>query len=245
MDNINYRLSAKEWALCLFGYMGIISILSFLFYDSVWGFISLLPFLFFYIGHTKKASVSKHQEQLNREFLKALQSLSSSLAAGFSPENALFETAIDMEKLYGRKSVIYRELTQINNQIANGTRCEDALISFARRTGNEAIRDFAMIFSIANISGEDFVKVITSCTEIIQSSNAIKEEAKVLIRGKQYEQKIMNVIPLGIIAYLRISSGSFINVLYHNVLGVLVMSLCLALYVLSIYIAERISKIEV
>lgn len=245
MDNINYRLTAKDWGICLIEYVGIISCLSYLFYDSAWSCVIFFPFIIWFVKYIKMKKATKNNEILSRQFLKALQCMTTSLAAGFSPENSFVEAANDMEKMFGRKSIIVRELKYINNQVSLGKRLEDSIYEVAQRTGNNSIKDFATVFEIACINGENFVKVISSCVSIMQMANDTAQEARVLIRGKQYEQRIMSIIPLGIILYLRFSSGSFIAVLYHNVPGVIVMTACLIFYIASLYIAEYICHIEV
>jgi tight adherence protein B len=59
------------------------------------------------------------------------------------------------------------------------------------------------------------------------------------------EQKVMNVIPLFILAYLRISSGDYLDVLYGNLFGVSVMSGCLLVYAAAIVVSERLLAIHV
>ena len=40
-----------------------------------------------------------------------------------------------------------------------------------------------------------------------------------MIAQKKLEQKVMNVMPLFLLFYLDITSPGYLNVLYHNVLG--------------------------
>lgn len=240
-----YRLSLKEVVICLAIYVGIITCLSYLFYDSVLGFAVMLPFFFLYLKYKKESYYRNYKEELDREFLKSLQSMTASLAAGFSPENAFVKTQKDMSKMFGNKSVIYKELAILNRQVSCGISIEEALNELAKRTDSKRIKEFALIFSVSNISGGDFTKVISSCVDIMNLANEVREEARVLIRGKQYEQRIMSVIPIGILLYLRMSSGSFISILYHNAVGIIVMTICLLVYIASIFISETIIRIEV
>ena len=55
----------------------------------------------------------------------------------------------------------------------------------------------------------------------------------------------MVCIPLGILMYLRITSGSFIEVLYGNALGIAVMTVCLIVYVMAVFISVKIVDIKV
>lgn len=244
MNYDTYHLSAREWLIICGEYTLIILLISYLFYDSYFSLFVLMPFIILFINWEKNKKCRKRRDELEKEFLKSLQSIATSLAAGYSPENAIKESYSDMEKMFGKKAIIVKELELINGRIASGDRLEDALYDFAKRSQSAPIEDFAIIFSIGKKSGGRFSKIISSCVEIMQQTKETEEEIKVLIRGKQYEQRIMSIIPLGIILYLRISSGSFMEVLYHNILGIIIMTICLILYVLSIIISEKICQIE-
>ena len=244
MNYDSYSLTAREW-LCIFGeYIIIILLISYLFYDSYFSLIFLSPLFIVFVKWKKGRKCKEGKDELEKEFLKSLQSVTTSLAAGYSPENAFIEARRDMEKLYGNRSAIVRELDLINGRIMAGDRIEDALFSFAQRVDSDFIDDFALIFSVAKTTGGEFVKIISSCILIMQQAHNTEEEMKVLIRGKQYEQRIMSIVPFGIIFYLRISSGSFISVLYHNYFGIIVMSICLIIYVVAIFISEKICEID-
>lgn len=65
------------------------------------------------------------------------------------------------------------------------------------------------------------------------------------IASRKYEQTIMNVIPLGIILYIQVSFPDFMEVLYGNLLGVIVMTACLGIYLVSLGIGQKIMRIEV
>ena len=64
-------------------------------------------------------------------------------------------------------------------------------------------------------------------------------------RQKKLEQKVMNVMPLFLLFYLDITSPGYLNVLYHNVLGVIFMTICLLGYIASVLLSERMGRIEV
>lgn len=245
MDYKEYKLSTKDWIIITLEFCAIVVVLGYVFYDSITAVILMIPLYFLFVKYEKEKRCIKLREELDGQFIKFLGAVAMALAAGLSVENAFRETVPDMERLYGEKSIIVRELKYINSQIAYGKRIDVALGDFASRTGSEQIADFALVFTVAMQSGTGFVKIIASCIKLMQTNMETREEILVLIRGKQYEQKIMSIIPLGIVLYLRLSSGSFIHVLYHNITGVVVMSMCLAAYIFSIIISERLCTIEV
>lgn len=244
MEYKKFHLTVRDWIVCCGEYIIIISMISYLFFDSFLSLILLLPFFIIFEKRYKSKAYERRKEELKKGFLNSLQSISTSLTAGLSPENALVEAVWDMNKMYGDKSIIVVELQNMNRVIASGIRMEDAFFDFAKRSDIEAIYDFAIVFAVAKKSGGSLSETISRCIEVINMANETAEEMKILIRSKQYEQRIMSVVPLGMIIYLRFSSGSFLDVLYHNILGIGIMSICLVMYTLSIYLGERICKVE-
>ena len=218
---------------------------SMLFYDSLMASLVFIPLYFPFEKYVRKVKRQRYEEDLADQFIKALVSISSSLSAGISPENAFVMAGDDMEKLYGKRSAIVTALLAVNSQVCMGLRIEDAVCELAKREKIREIDDFAVVFPVAKQKGADFPRVISSGVDIMERRRNAEREAKIMIRARQYEQRVMCFIPPGILLYLRLSSQSFINNLYHNTLGVIIMTASLAVYVAAIFISEKIGDIRV
>ena len=55
----------------------------------------------------------------------------------------------------------------------------------------------------------------------------------------------MTMIPLAMIVYLKLCFPEFLDVLYGNVVGIVIMSICLAIYLIAYEIGKRMVEIEV
>lgn len=55
----------------------------------------------------------------------------------------------------------------------------------------------------------------------------------------------MSLIPAVIVIYLKVTAKEFIQPLYGNISGIIIMTVCLAVYVVSDMWAKRIVNIEV
>lgn len=66
-----------------------------------------------------------------------------------------------------------------------------------------------------------------------------------MISAKKMEQKIMNLVPFLIIFYIGTTSKGFFDVLYHNLVGVVVMTVCLVFYGAAWRFSKKIVEIEV
>ena len=70
-------------------------------------------------------------------------------------------------------------------------------------------------------------------------------EIDVAISAKKLEQKVMSVIPVVLLAYMKLTSAEYMSVLYGNVAGVLFMTVCLLAYGGAIHLAGKILQIKV
>ena len=55
----------------------------------------------------------------------------------------------------------------------------------------------------------------------------------------------MSVIPCALIAYIEIASPEFLDSLYKNLPGILIMSICLGIYAFAFLMGRKIVNIEV
>ena len=56
---------------------------------------------------------------------------------------------------------------------------------------------------------------------------------------------IMNIIPICIIGYVRVTSPNMMSIMYNSITGRIVMSACLMVYVFAFFLGYKISKVEV
>ena len=73
----------------------------------------------------------------------------------------------------------------------------------------------------------------------------IKKEIEVMIASKKLEQQVLNVIPLGILLFLQVSSWDYMSVMYHNPMGILCLSICFVGYAAAYVLSEKILNIQV
>ena len=72
-----------------------------------------------------------------------------------------------------------------------------------------------------------------------------RREIRTLLAARVYEQRIMSVMPAAVLLYIRLGSGEFLEGLYHNVTGVLVMSVCLGIYGAAYLMGKRMVQFEI
>ncbi|MEG2511824.1 MAG: hypothetical protein RR906_01755 [Acetivibrio sp.] len=223
----------------------MVGLLAYLFYNSILAVLFLSPLLLLFWKRKEIEKMKLQKWQLNLEFREALEGISAALCAGYSIENSFYEAKKDLSLIYKEEADIMWELTQITTQIQCNKRVEDLLYDFARRSHVEDILSFAEVFAMAKRSGGNLILILRQTVKNISAKIDMKREIQVMVAGKQMEAKIMSMVPLGIILYLRIFSPGYMDCLYHNMGGILVMSAALTLYLGGVYLSEKIMDIEV
>ena len=216
-----------------------------MFYESLWACL-LFPVISAVLWiRTLREKKQKRLQQLSVQFLDAMRAVSASLLGGYSMENAWKEAQKEVGKLHGTGSYMHLELEEINRSVALSVPIEKLLADFGARSGVEDIQSFAEVFSFAKRSGGNFVKMIETTTEHMRLKQETEQEIAVAVASRKLEQKVMNVVPMFILAYLRLSSGDYLDVLYGNAFGIVFMTGCLMVYLLAIIISEKILSIRV
>lgn len=235
--------SPKEKGIILLKGTILLSVISFLFYNSWIGVPAGIPLLFLYYRLEHKKLLKKKREQLEEHFKEALLGILSALKAGHSIENAFMEAYKELAYRFGNEDVMVKELLLINRQVKNNIAIEQLVEKFAGKTKSDDIVDFAHVFTIARKSGGDMGKIMERTISIIARRMEIKEDIRILVAGKKYEQQIMNLVPMGIVLYIRLSNPGYFNGLYGNFMGIMIMTAVLLIYLGAYCLSERILEI--
>ncbi len=239
-----YHLTAIEMIFyCTVG-CTIVIILGRVFYQSWFATIIMCPIVNSYIQIKRRELSDKEKENLNHQFKEAIIAVSNGLRAGYSIENAFREAYRDITVMFGKESNISIEFLQIVRGIDNNIVLERLLFDFADRSNIDNILDFAEIFQTAKRSGGDMNIIIQTCVMTICDKMEVKKEIQTILCSKQLEQKIMNLIPILIILYIRGTSPGFFDPLYHNITGIAIMTVCLILYGMAYKIGKKIITIQ-
>ncbi|MBP7347397.1 MAG: hypothetical protein KA965_01840 [Butyrivibrio sp.] len=214
------------------------------FYRSWIAVILLSPLFYpFYVDEKKKKSRKKSHE-LGIQFRDAIQSVSTSQKAGYSTENAFIAAQKDMELLHGKHSPICTTLGKIAKGLSNNIILEKLLYDLGEQSKNADIKEFAKIFAASKRSGGKMTETMASTIELIGNRMDIEKEIDVLISAKKTEAKIMEAVPFGIVFYIGLSNKNFFDPLYYNLMGIILMTFCMIIYIVAYIMAEKIVEIE-
>lgn len=234
----------KEWGQLVRIWVEIIGILLLFYRNVLWILAFAVPLFLFRYQAWKKEQKEQRKWRINLEFKEGLQGIAAALNAGYSIENALAESKKDLEVLYGEDCILCQEFDVMLAQMHLNQTMENVLEEFALRSGVEDVRSFAEIFRTARRSGGDLVSITRTSATRIGEKIEVTREIRSLIAGKQLEGHIMNFVPLGMILYFWICSPGFLDCLYNGIWGHIIMTILLAIYLLSYEMSKNICQIR-
>ena len=178
-------------------------------------------------------------------FIHGLQILSGSLQSGLSLENAWKEVEKETLLLHQEQSRFYQEIRQMNRSVTYNVPVETLFLEVAHRLENEEMIRFAQIMEFGKHNGGNWKRIIEESVLRMLERHETQKEIEVKLAAKRMEQKVMNVVPLGMLLFLKVSSWEYVSVLYETMLGRIVMTICLMLYGAAWMLSERIMDIQV
>ena len=106
-----------------------------------------------------------------------------------------------------------------------------------------AMEEFADVYAIACKTGGGWTEVIVKIVSGINQRMETKQEIEALIHGKKLESRIMCMVPFFILFYMDITSKGYFDVLYHNLVGSVIMTICLGIYIFAFLLSEKITEV--
>lgn len=218
----------------------VVVFLAWFFYRSLWAVVCLVPLGVLYFRRCAVRQYKRNLQELTGQFKECILAVANSLRTGYALENAFLESREDIRMLYGEHSAMYTELELIRRGLIMNITLEDLVRDLAERSGVPEIEQFSTILSIAKRGGGNVTQIIRSTAEVISNKVETMQEMLTMLQGRRLEQNIMELMPFGISFYIGWAYPGYFEPLYHNITGILVMTVCLAVYVGAYILGERI-----
>ncbi|ETT45684.1 Flp pilus assembly protein TadB [Paenibacillus sp. FSL R7-269] len=226
-DYTVYELTSLQRMLVILGAGAVLFGIGYLFYHRLILAALLVPGSAYGPRLLRKYLLQRRRAALNLQFKQMLFSLSSSLSAGRSVENAFREAVQDLRMLdpEGASDMI-SELNIICARMENGEPIEDALYEFSKRAGMEDVERFADVFMVCKRTGGDLVEIVRRTSSIIGEKLDIQQDIAVSIAQKKFEAKALLVSPLMMVMFMSLSAGDYMQPMYTGA-GIAVSTLAL------------------
>lgn len=246
IDYNEIRLTMEQRIL-LYGQIGIqIICMVFIFYRSLIGVLILIPFFVLELHRKKQQLQKRRMEKLNQDFKDVMLLIANGLSIGYSLENSIITAREEFLLLNQGGGVdMNSELENMCRKLELNVTVETILTDFSNRCMLEDVKSFTDVVIIAKEHGGNLVKIIQKTVNSIISRNQVKEEIATLVAAKRLEQNIMSYMPMGIVFYLSLTNPAYVMPLYHNIIGIIVVSVAIILTQTAMIWAMKVIEIEV
>lgn len=192
----------------------------------------------------RKQLNERRRERLKLQFKEALFSLTSSLAAGRSIENAFLAAIDDLRLLYpDPRTELLLELQIIRFRLDNAEPLESALRSLADRAKIEEMTQFTDALAACKRSGGDLIEVMKRTSVLLGEKLDTEQEISVMIAQKKFEGRIMMAVPFIFLAFLGLAAPDYMAPLYGGA-GYLLLTAALILLLVCFWFMVKMMGIR-
>ena len=194
-----------------------------------------------YAGMQRKKDIMLQQRQL----LHFLQSLSDSIESGRSMEEGMEESLC---RLLAQKSKKTEFLRRMEKTITDRKKSREADIHLLEKMADESVlddlKDFVRSYGICRRTGGDLEQAIGLTCQVISEKMKLQQELQVLSAQKRMEARLISLMPLMILLFLRLTSPDYIAPLYDTGAGRMIMTLSILTIGAGYYWTDRIMEVR-
>lgn len=224
---------------------GIIFLLNFLCYGDMRWILPEQVLLIPCFKILKEREAAKRKKLYEKGFQDLLQSLMTSLQAGYSLDNAFRIALKELESLYQhQRNPMIKQMRRIVQGLELHIAPERLLMDFSSYTELEEARQFAVVIEIVRSTGGNMVEILKRTMQHLKYKMDVEEEIKILLSGKLFEKNIMLSMPFLVLTYLRLANPEYVECFYTSIWGHMIMSAIIAITVFCFFWSERIMDVQ-
>lgn len=190
-----------------------------------------------------KSILSKRYLNLRLQFRELLDTLTASLGSGKNVTDSFRSAYDDMRMVYSDDAYIIRELQVILSGLSNNIPIERLLKDFGERSNIEDIMSFANVFETCYRRGGNIKEVIESTQQIINDKMEVELEIQTIITSSATEQKVMSVMPIALIAMIKMMSPEFADN-FVTPIGIVSSTIALIMIIAAYFVGKKIMDIK-
>jgi len=200
---------------------------------SLYFLIQLIPRIVIHILRTRR------MEKFNLQLVEALTTMSNSLRAGFSIQQA-FETIVQENR-----KPIAQEFGVFVQQTRVGVRFEDALTNMEERVGSEDLTLMVRAIEIARQTGGNLTEVFDTIASTIRERARIEGKIKSMTAMGRLQGFVVGLIPIFLLGAMTLLDPHMMMGFFTNVLGAAILLLVLILLTIGFLVIRKIVNIQV
>jgi len=197
-----------------------------------------------YLPIRTKQIQEKRRNDLKLQFRELLDALATSLGSGKNVIDAFKSAYDDLSIIYSEDTAIIKELTVIIDGIHNNVDVEKSLMDFGIRSGIEDIESFANVFETCYRKGGNIRDVIKNTQQIITEKMEVELEIQTVVAASANEQTIMTVLPILLIALIKMMSPEF-AANFVTPVGLIATTVAIVMFVAAYFVGKKILAIKI
>lgn len=219
------------------------ALLGYFFYKNWWTLVWLFPITIGLVFVQWKAWKKQVLLDLEQAFKDWLFYLKGGLSAGQSIERAIIKNKDSFLGSIRINHPFRRGVEQIYRGLELHIPLEECIRKMSVETGVEAMEDFVIVFQIAKKQGGRMTSILEKTIQQIYDKIDLRQEIYAMIAAKKMEQRIMCIMPFGILFFVGMASGGYFQPLYHNLQGRCIMTICMFVYLFGVWWGERLTEV--
>ena len=174
------------------------------------------------------------EERFRTQIPDALRSIGVCFSAGFSLQQALEQTAMDVADPLGW------EFAQVNADIHAGRSLEEALSALEQRTNVAELRFVSVALEIQHQTGGSLQQILDNAAASIRASLDLRRSLAVQTAQARMSAKVVTLMPLVLMLLLSLMMEGYLQSFFASAAGLLVLVTALAMEALGILAIRRI-----
>lgn len=243
--NVNEGLGAIQFVInkliIALSFVGLV-IVSFAIQGKLISFIGfILSFIIgYYVYDIYLIIIKKRRTQkIKNEMLRAVIIMNNAFKAGKSTLQAVNIASHDLPY------PISKEFEKIYQDMFYGLSVDVAFMRFAKRVKLEEANYIASVLTILNKTGGNIINVFSSIEKTLFDKKKLEEDLKNSTAASNLVVKFLMVIPVLFVLIIYIVSPTYFEPLFTSSLGYMVVFIISMMFVIYIYLLNKIMKVRV
>ena len=197
-----------------------------------------------YLPIRTKQIMKKKQNDLKLQFRELLDALATSIGSGKNVVDSFKAARDDLRVIYSEETAIIKELDVILDGITNNVDVEKSLLDFGIRSGLDDIISFANVFETCYRKGGNIKDVIKNTQQIITEKMEAEMEIQTIVAGAKNEQMIMTVMPIALIAIIKMMSPEF-AANFATPSGIISTTIAVVMFIVAYFVGNIVLAIKI
>lgn len=190
----------------------------------------------FYYVHAKKRN---RMDKFQRQLPEGLDLIARGLRAGHAFSTGLKLASDSFEDPLGP------EFAETLDEINFGVSVPDALKNLASRIDCPDLKFFVISVIVQRETGGNLAEIIESIASILRERFTFQDKVRVLSAEAKFSAKVLVGLPFVILIALRLMNPDYVNILFTDPMGKIILSVAAFMMVIGILVMARMVKIKV